>query len=194
MAGTSKGRITLLLKAWKEDGDFAARDELFSLIEDELHAIARQSLRRMGNFQRKLQPTEIVSELYLKLADYDVTWENRHFFFSMVGRIVRNILLDVARREDAAKRPPSVMRLAEEAAESVGRRDSEYEVLEFYHVLDRLRTVNPRHAETVEWHGILGLTLAEVAEHHGISPVTAKRDLKAAKAWLLVQMGRSVAG
>jgi RNA polymerase sigma factor (TIGR02999 family) len=188
MAEISPGRITVLLRAWKEDGNTSARDELFKLVEADLKGIARQMLRRMGHFEHKLQPTELVNELYLKLGDYDVIWKNRHLFFGMVGSVVRNILLDIARRDDAAKRPPSVMRVEMDDTEPMSRDAPDYEVVDFYRSLDRLRLLNARHADTLELHGIFGLTLDEVAQHHGVSPATTKRDFQAAKAWLRSQL------
>lgn len=185
----TSGAITVLLKAWKEAGDLDARDKLFSLVEGDLHTIARSALRRMTGFEHKLQPTELVNELYLRLANYEVTWNNRRFFFGMVSRVVRNILLDAARRDDAAKRPPTTLRVDLEDVSAEARRDGDYDVADFYRALDHLRTLNPRHADTIELHGVLGLSLAEVAQHHGVSTATAKRDLQAAKVWLRFQMG-----
>src|SRR4051812_35077189 len=96
MTDLPNGQLTEWLKAWKDDGDVASRDRLFLAIEDDLHAIARRTINRMAQVRHKIQPTELVNELYIKLAEYDVAWENRHYFFAMVSRIMRNVLIDLA--------------------------------------------------------------------------------------------------
>lgn len=177
------GRITTLLKAWKEQADTGARDALFALLHTELQAIAARELRRMYRFDHKVQPAELVSELYLRLANSDATWDNRRFFFGMVRDVVRSVLLDMARRDGAGKRPPSDMRVQTNAALRLGRNDGAFEVADFYHRLERLRRLNPRHADVLEFHGVLGCSLGDVAEHLGVSLATVKRDLQAARAW-----------
>lgn len=184
MSEPAPGSVTRLLHAWKSDNDLQARDELFLLVEPDLHAVAQRTLRRMGGFDHKVQPTEIVSELFLKLNGYDVTWENRKCFFGMIAKVVRNILLDMARHDDAGKRPRSTMRVATADIEQARHESADYEVLDFYRALDRLSVLNQRHAATFELHAVVGLTLEEIALQHEVSAVTAKRDLRAAKVWL----------
>jgi len=194
VADVPKGQLTAWLRAWKDDGDVASRDQLFVAIEGDLQAIARRTINRMAHVRHKIQPTELVDELYIKLAEYDVAWENRHYFFAMVSRIMRNVLIDLARSGQAAKRPPSFMRLeAADVGESVSSGSSEFEVFAFYHELDHLREMNARHADSFEMHCVLGLTLEEVAASLNTSPATAKRDVRAARAWLVTRLHDSSA-
>lgn len=189
MSNLPPGTVTRLLHAWKDEHDETAAGELFRLLEDDLNAAARHALRRMGGMDHKIQPTELVNELFIKLADYDVSFANRRYFFGMICKIVRNILRDIAKHDAAEKRPPSVMRVVPAAGEELGRQESEVEVTDFYRALDRLRQLNEQHADIFEMRAVLGLTLEETAETMQVSTGTVKRAVRAAKAWLVNELG-----
>jgi RNA polymerase sigma factor (TIGR02999 family) len=184
--------ITELLRAWKSGGDEAAADRAFSLLEPDLRRIAAAVLRRETGLDRKIQPTELVSELYLRLAAYDITVENRRMFFGLVAKVMRNALVDIARRDRAARRPPSRLRVRTALAADVPARSMSYHATEFYMLLDRLHALNPRHARLFELHCILGLSPKELSECFGVSIPTVKRDLRAARAWFKAQFASDV--
>src|SRR5215471_4344201 len=96
--------ITRLLVDWG-NGHEAALDDLTPLVYEELHTLARAYLRRAGGGQT-LQPTELISELYLRLVDQSqpMRWENRAHFFGIAARLMRLVLVDHARARLAAKR------------------------------------------------------------------------------------------
>jgi RNA polymerase sigma factor (TIGR02999 family) len=183
--------LTALLLAWKQDHDLSARDRLFELVEKELTTIAGRALADISGLRHKIEPRELVSELYLRLADHPALWENRHLFYGMVRKVMRNILLDLVKRDEALKRPPSSLRMGEEALDFVPSGDSELAIGSFYRALDRLEGLNAWHAQAIELHYLMGVTVQELADFSNVPFGTVKRDLKTAKAWLKVQLAQS---
>jgi RNA polymerase sigma factor (TIGR02999 family) len=103
MAAPRSTEITGLLKAWS-GGDQAALDRLAAQVYDELHRMARHSMRneRAGN---TLQTTALVNEVYLLLVDVkDVDWQQRAQFFAKSAQMMRRVLVDAARARGAHKR------------------------------------------------------------------------------------------
>ncbi len=97
MGTPSSQEITQLLQAWS-GGDQAALEELVPLVRAELHRLARHYManERRGHV---LQTTALVHEAYLRLIDWkNVNWQNRAHFFGISARLMRNILVDFARR------------------------------------------------------------------------------------------------
>ena len=183
--------LTTLMHAWKQEHDLAARDRLFELVERELMTIARRALGDIGGLRHKIEPRELVSELYLRLADHPAVWQNRHLFYGMTRAVMRNILLDLVKRDEASKRPPSSLRIGEEALDLLPAGDSELAIVAFYEALDRLERLNPWHAQAIELHYLMGVTVQELADFSGVPFGTVKHELRAARAWLKVQLGRS---
>jgi RNA polymerase sigma factor (TIGR02999 family) len=179
--------VTALLGAWSR-GDHRALDQLLPLVYAELRRIAARQLRheRAGH---TLQPTALVHEAYLRLIEQrNVDWEDRAHFFGVAAQVMRRILVDHARRQAARKRgdgTPSVP--IDEVAEHVTAR--QIPVLTLDHVLGRLETLDPGLARIVEMRAFGGLTIAQAAHVLKISPSTAKRDWRTAKAWLARELG-----
>src|SRR5262245_58019896 len=97
------GSITTLLQHW-QDGESAALERLLPYIYDELHQLASIYLRRERP-GHTLQPTALVNEVYLRLAGSrapDV--ESRKQFYGVAARLMRQVLVDHARKHLAAKR------------------------------------------------------------------------------------------
>lgn len=183
------GDITRLLPAWGKGGD--AEQELFALLEPKLRELARSSLRKTPGLERKLQPDELVNEAYLKLQQYlgtrqNVSFENRRLFFSMVMKVMRHVLLDLAKKGGQSKPRTSLM-LPVTEAQAVVRRADAIDAFVFYEALDRLRAKNEAQATAIELHYIAGWTLEESAEMTGLSTATLKRQLVAARQWLELQ-------
>jgi RNA polymerase sigma factor (TIGR02999 family) len=185
-----KGAITRLLPAWGKGGE--SERALFDLLEPELRLLAVASLQRMPGVERKLQPDELVNEAYLKLQQYlgtrnDVSFENRRLFFSMVLKVMRHILLDVARRGGESK-PRTTLMLPVADAEAVGDHGRAIDAYAFYRALDRLHEKNESQGRAIELHYIAGWTLDESAELMGLSTATLKRQLIAARQWFEMQL------
>ena len=178
----STGEITRLLQAWNE-GDGAARDELMPLVFDELHAIARRQYEREKP-GHTLQPTAIVSELYLKLINQRrVHWQNRQEFFAIAARMIRRILVDHARKRQAAKRGSDAPRISFDEILGFSSLDDP-QLIALDDALKDLENVDPRGSQVVELHAFGGLTFEEIADGLKLSRGTVFRDWKHARLWL----------
>ena len=181
MLGAMTGDATELLRAWRA-GDTGARDRLVALVYPELHAIADRQLRG-ERAQHTLQPTALVNEAYLRLSGLSrMDWQDRAHFVRMAARVMREVLVDHARRRDAAKRDGghrvtlTGLDLPAEAAD--------VDVVALDSALVRLEQIDADKARVVELRYFGGLTIEETAEALGISPATVKRHWTAARAWL----------
>src|SRR3954449_11897491 len=108
-AAQATSSLTVLLQAWRK-GDTAARDQFFTLVDDELHRTARRFMRheRAGH---TLQASALVNEAYLRLVDASqVQWQDRVHFFGIAAHLMRRILVDAARRKGFAKRGAGIHR------------------------------------------------------------------------------------
>jgi len=173
--------VTALLSAWRR-GDTAARDQLVRLVYPELRAAADRQLRaeRAGH---TLQPTALVNEAYLRLSGIDrIDWQDRSHFVRMAARLMREILVDHARRRDAAKRDGG-QRITLTGLE-VADADDALDVVGLDAALARLERLDPDKGRVIELRYFGGLTVEETAEAMAISPATVKRHWQAARAWL----------
>lgn len=169
-------------------GDAEALDELFRIVYRDLRARAHAQRRRWGG-QETLNTTALVHEAYLKLAGAEsVDWEGRAHFLGVASRAMRQVLVDYARRQTAAKRggdrrPVFLDELRFEPG--VGPDEGRPErVLALEAALGRLEVENPRHARIVECRFFGGMTIDDTASALGVSPATVKRGWAVAQAWL----------
>jgi RNA polymerase sigma factor (TIGR02999 family) len=131
-----------------------------------------------------LQPTALVHEAYIRLVDQrQVDWQNRAHFFGVAAQVMRRILVDHARRHGANKRGQGVRCVSMDEAQDVAA-PNEIPVLALDHALDRLAKIDAELTRIVELRAFGGLTIEEAAHVLGVSPSTAKRDWRTAKAWL----------
>ena len=120
---TAPGQVTILLNRWSE-GDQTALEQLTPLVYEELHRLAHQHLRPEGP-GHILQTSALINEAYLRLVDQPrLRWENRNHFFSIAARLMRRILVDDARKRNAAKRGGSLIQVPLDEAASMARRAS----------------------------------------------------------------------
>lgn len=174
--------ITQLLLRWS-DGDRTALDQLLPLVYDELKRLARSYLRRHPQ-QSVLQPTILVHEAYLKLVNQQqVSWQNRAQFFGLAAKVMRDLLVDHARRTHAAKRGGGNYTVSLTEADRVGHQ-KEFDLIALDEALDRLAKLDARHSRVVEMKFFAGLTIEEIAGALGISHATVERDWNLARAWL----------
>ena len=180
MSPSSSDGTTLLEEA--RSGE-PVLDDLMPLIYDELRRLARTQRRRLGP-HKLLNTTALVHEAYLKLAGRENTiWEDRRHFFRIAARIMRDILVDHARRQRAAKRGGTAPHVALDDLPPLPDLKVD-DVLGIDESLDRLDAVEPRQARVVELRYFVGLTIEEAAEVLDVSPATVKRDWTSARAWL----------
>src|SRR5260370_15893081 len=103
MVGDDHGEVTQLLARWGQ-GDREALDVLTPLVYAELRKIADGYLRRERH-GHTLQPTALVNEAWLRLVRQEQPdFANRHRFFALAARVMRQILVDYARTMRALKR------------------------------------------------------------------------------------------
>lgn len=181
-ASGSGESLTGMLQAWAK-GDLEARDRLLPIIYDELRREAAHQLRgeRTGH---TLQPTALVHEVYLRLAQpRRVPWRSRAEFFAAAAQAMRRILVDHARKRAASKRAGNWTRI-ELAADVAIEGNRELDLLALDDALDRLAELDPRHARIVELRFFGGLSVVETASVLKISTATVKRDWSFACAWL----------
>lgn len=171
-------------------GDARVTDELFPLVYDELRRLALQKLAadRPG---QTLQPTELVHEAYLRLVeDPDLRWENRAHFFAAAARVMRQILVDRARRRQALKRGGKRLRVNLEEVDLASSEPPAELILGLHEALERLERVDPRQARVVLLRYFAGLTIEETARSLGLSEATVSDEWKFAAAWLGREMTR----
>jgi RNA polymerase sigma factor (TIGR02999 family) len=184
--------ITNLLLAWSE-GDQAALDQLMPLVYSELHRLAQSYLQRERS-DHSMQATALVNEAYLRLVDAQrVRWENRAHFFAISARVLRQILVDFARRRSYQKRGGGMRPLSLDATLIVGESpDDNLAALD--EALERLAEIDARKSQVVEHRFFGGLTVEETAEVLKVSAETVKRDWRLAKSWLKRYLSEGDAG
>jgi RNA polymerase sigma-70 factor (ECF subfamily) len=175
--------ITQLLLRWN-DGDQTALDKLVPLVQSELRRLAESYLRRERP-SHTLQPTALVNEAYLRLVDQrKARWQNRAQFYGIAAQLMRRILVDYARRHNAAKRGGSDQeRLSITSARDVSDKP-DLDLLALHEALEELAEVDPQQGRIVELKFFGGLSIEEIAEVMKLGHATIERDWKMARAWL----------
>lgn len=182
----SPSEITGLLVDWGK-GDQTALEKLLPLVEQELHRLAHNYMRRERREKRDhtLQTTALVNEAYLKLIDQKKTrWQNRAHFFAIAAKIMRRILLNYVRDQHRQKRGGQIIQVSLSEASAVYLERPE-ELIALDEALERLAAIDERKSQVVELRYFGGLDVDEVAEVLKVSPITVMRDWKFARAWLL---------
>ena len=181
------GSVTRLLLAWRA-GDDTALARLTPLVLKELQRIARGCMRgeRAGD---SLQATALVHEAYLRLVDArQVNWQNRAHFLAMAARLMRRILVDLARARQSQKRGGRAIRVSLTDALSVP--DKAEDLLALDDALSALAEFDERRSRVVELRFFGGLSVNEIASVLQISPDTVMRDWKLARTWLRRELRR----
>ena len=184
----SSGKVTELLLAWR-DGDDGALSKLVPLVYDELRHLARRALRyeRQGH---TLQPTALVHEAYERLIDQNrIQWQSRTHFFAVAARTMRQVLVDHARKRQAARRGGGGLKLSLGDAVAADERRN-VDLISIDRALKGLSAIDAAQERIVELRYFGGLTIEETAEVLSVSPATVKRDWSIARAWLYREMTR----
>jgi len=179
-------QVTQLLRQWSE-GDENALARLMPLVHDELHRLAHQHMRR-ESAGHVLQTSALINEAYLRLVDQpQIRWQGRAHFFGISARLMRHILVDEARKRNAAKRGGSFIQVPLEEANTIVQEQSA-NVAALDDALQRLEAIDERQGKIVELRFFGGLSIEETAEVLKISPGTVMRDWTFARAWLRNEM------
>ena len=172
------GDITALLRRLRS-GDRAAADRLVEKAYPELHRIAEAHFRR-ERAGHLLQPTALVNEAWQKLvALAAVELNDRVHFLSLCSRLMRQVLVDHARRRATHERAVASMRIDDRI---------EADAIDLDLALRKLEAAQPRAARVVEMRYFGGLSTEDIAQCLDVSLATVKRDWLAARAWLYAQL------
>ena len=178
--------VTRLLHDWR-DGDRAALEKLTPLVYDELRRLAAHYLRGERT-DHTLQGTALVHEAFIRLVGQsDLALQSRAHFFGIAARLMRQILVDHARRHAAAKRGGGERDLSiEEAAAFSPQRAANLVALD--EALLALSEFDARKSRIIELRYFGGLSIEERGEAEGIAVATVRRQMRTAEAWLHREM------
>ena len=186
MTTSGNQQVTELLLAWNQ-GSQQALDQLIPLVYDELRRLARSYLRREGA-AHTMQTTALVHEAYVRLVDSTrVHWHDRTHFYGIAARVMRRVLVDLARARGAAKRGGDVRRVSFDEALDLSV-DQDADLVALDEALVALAALDDRKSQVVEMRFFGGLSVEETAEALGISVETVHRDWRFAKSWLLREL------
>jgi RNA polymerase sigma factor (TIGR02999 family) len=174
--------VTVLLRAWA-GGDATAFEQLVPLVHRELHKLARH-LMAAENTGHSLQATALLNEAYLRLiGGAQVEWRDRAHFFATSARLMRRILVDVARSKRYLKRGGGAPVVPLDGAADVAvDRASDMVALDL--ALEALAAIDSRKSRVVELRFFGGFSVEETALALDVSPETVNRDWQFAKSWL----------
>jgi RNA polymerase sigma factor (TIGR02999 family) len=180
--------ITQLLLAWSE-GDQGALDRLMPLVYGELRRLAHNYMRneRAGH---TLQTTAIIHEAYLRLIDAgQVRLDNRAHFFAVAARLMRQILVDLARSRGYQKRGGGAHQVSLDEALVISPERND-DLVALNDALDALAKLDQRQSQIVELRFFGGLTEEEISEILKVSTRTVRSDWRLARSWLLRELDR----
>jgi RNA polymerase sigma factor (TIGR02999 family) len=188
MTGVSSKSVSQLLVKWK-DGDEEALRALVPLVYAELCRLAHYYLQG-ENPGHTLQSTALVHEAYLRLAKRSpLQLQNRAHFFAVASHLMRQILVDYARRRRRAKRGGGCKLTFDEAVFLSRSRDQDLVALDG--ALNELSRLDAQQSLIVELRFFGGLSIAQTADILSISPATVKREWATARVWLHREMSRT---
>lgn len=174
--------VTQLLQEWR-GGDRAALEKLTPLVYDELRRLAANYLRGERP-NHTLQGTALVHEAYMKLVGYtNLEWQNRAHFYGVAARVMRQILIDHARKHQTGKRGGGQKHLPlEEAVVFSAERADDLVALD--DALEALAAFDPDKGRIIELRYFGGLSIEEICEVTATSESSVRRHMRMAEAWL----------
>ena len=181
-------QVTTLLAQWT-DGNEDALQTLIPLVHRELRGLARRAMMRERG-DHTLQPTALVNELYLRLVDVrQVHWNNRAHFYALAARLMRRILVDLARSKGYLKRGGGA-RTIEFVDDKISPLHPDHDLEALDDALKALEAIDPRRSQVVELRFFGGLDVDQTAEVLKVSRRTVLRDWGLARAWLFRELNR----
>jgi RNA polymerase sigma factor (TIGR02999 family) len=183
---TNAHDVTELLQAWSK-GDSEAFEKLAPLIDHELRVLAHSFMSK-ERVSHTLQTTALINEALICFIEADkIDWHSRKHFYSIVSWRMRQILVEHARAQLAAKRGHRPERVDITVAERLSKQGSE-ELVMLDAALTKLAQIDARKAKVIEYRYFGGFTIEEVAEMLGVSPATVEREWRLARSWLFNQI------
>lgn len=179
-----------LVQRWT-DGDRQAFDRLTEVLYDDLRAIAHRHLRSERS-DHTLTTTALVHEAYVELSGRTgPVWRGRAQFFALLSKVMRNVLVDYARRRQAEKRGGDNVRVPLDE-NTTGAEADLFELLSVNQALEQLEARDGRLATVVECRFFGGMPESEIADALGVSIRTVERDWRRARAYLLTALSFGV--
>ncbi|MBL8209454.1 MAG: sigma-70 family RNA polymerase sigma factor [Bryobacterales bacterium] len=194
MANPAEGRseVTQLLIDWRQ-GDQQALERLTPLIYNELRRLAAGYLAR-ERAAATLQPTALVAEAYIRLVGQELPeFRSRSHFFGVAAHLMRQVLVDHARKFRSQKRGGGQAKVSIDEALSFSP-DRGGDIIALNDALDALAKIDERKCKVIEMRFFGGLSVEETAEALGISVATVGREQRVAEAWLYKEMRREEEG
>lgn len=180
------GSMTRLLKRAAQ-GDVEASSELWNVVYERLRGLAMAKMREERP-DHALQATALVNEAYMRIAELrQLDWRDRKHFFAVVGRAMRRVLVDEARRRDAIKRGGGYQAIPLDTSQIMPQMRND-QIIELDDAMKRLADLDDRQARIVELRFFVGLTVPEIAELLEVSPRTVEGDWAMARSWLRQQL------
>ena len=180
-----QGSLTELLNAWREGGA-EAENRLFEIIYPEIRKLALGNLAREAG-DVSLDATDLVHECYLRLSRGDrPEWVNRAHFYAIAGRVLRQVLVDHARRRHRKKRGGDRILMADWDLDTLPA--SSAGILDVHLALESLARSSPCAARVVELRCFSGLSIEETAEVLQLGRTTVVRRWRFARAWLVAHV------
>ena len=184
---TGLSDVTRLLTDW-QNGDRCALDQLMPLVYRDLRRVAAAYLKD-ERLDHTLQPTALIHESYLRMIEQDFPqWENRAHFFGVAAKLMRQILVDHARRRRASKRGGDQVKVTVETQLDTPLSSESERILILDAALTKLATFDERKSRVVEMRAFGGMKLSDIAIALDVSEPTIKRDIRLARAWLRIEL------
>lgn len=186
MGEMNSSEITRILHDWN-DGDQDAKELLLPFVYDELRRQAR-ILMSAERRDHTLQPTALVHEAFLRLSQQTgMEWKDRSHFYGIASRLMRQILIDHARKIAAKKRGERPVHFSLDDVQ-IPAEDRAVAFVALDEALEKLEGFDSQQAQIVEMRFFGGLKSDEIAEGLGISERTVNRDWQAARLWLFREL------
>jgi RNA polymerase sigma factor (TIGR02999 family) len=182
--------VTALLRK-AAAGDRAALDAVYTSLYPDLKRIAQARLRRQGRADG-IDTTVLVHESFVRLVNAkELRLNDRRHFFAYAAKTMRNIIVDVAREHQAARRGGDAehVTLGDIEAQQAPAEDASDELVRVSEALNQLEAVDPELAELVEMRYFGGYSESEIAQLRGVSERTVRRHWDKSRAWLFVALG-----
>lgn len=185
---SNTNNISFLLTEWK-NGRRDALDEVIPLVYNELHLLAARYLSKQQP-NNSFQATALVNEAFIRLIDCQkMDWQNRAHFLAVAAKVMRNILVDHARKYLADKREGARYRLSLSAINRLGK-EPDLDLIALDDALSALAIADAQQCKIVELRYFGGLNIEEIAQILNISTATVSREWKMAKLYLLHSLNK----
>lgn len=189
MNDDQRSEITRILHDWNA-GNEDAKELLLPYVYEELKRQARRLMSR-ERVDHTLQPTALVHEAFVRLVEHTgIEWKNRSHFYGIMSRLMRQILIDHARKHATDKRGNKPIHFSIDDVD-VPIEDRAHSILMMSEALDRLEHIDSQQAAIVEMRFFGGLNNGEIAEALSVSERTVGREWQSARMWLFRELSRA---